>query len=216
MDGLSVATPSPPLPFPDFNTTTLPSGTRLVRVHDPRFDGAACNPCLGEPSRFAPLRTPSGDCLPTLYAAASFECAVHESIFHPLPFDAPDKFIRRAKVTSRAVSWIETRVDLTLAALHEPDLNRLGRTRAELIDTPTSGYATTARRAEAFHRADRHVAGLVWTSRRCDPDRAYVFFEDRLPPGALVVRERILLATSADHLTEVRNFGRRANITISL
>ncbi len=187
-----------------------------MRVHSPAFDGAACNPCLGDPTRFAPLVLPSGDCLPTLYAAATFECAVHESIFHDLPYDAPAKFIRLNRVTSRAISWIEVTTDLILASLHEPDLNRLECTRAELIDTPRSAYRMTARWAEAFHRADPAISGLVWTSRRCDPDKAYVFFEDRLLSGALVVQDRIEVATSAHHLRQIRDFGRRAGITITI
>lgn len=211
-----VATPPPPDPFPAFNTNLVPAGTRLVRVHGPALDGAACNPCLGDLTRFAPLTKPSGECLPTLYAAATLECAVHESIFHDLPYDAPDKFIRLHKVTSRAVSWLEVTADLVVASLHEPDLNKLKRTRAELIDTPRGAYLTTARWAEAFHRADPAIAGLVWTSRRCDPEKAYVFFEDRVPSGALVVRARIEMAASADHLGKIRDFGRRAGITITI
>lgn len=211
-----VTTPPPPEPFPEFNTWRLATGTELVRVHDPAFDGAAFNPCLGGPTRFAPLRQPSGDCLPTLYAAETLECAVHESIFHDLPFDAPDKFVPRQKVTSRAISWLTVTAELRLASLHEPDLNRIGRTRAELVDTAPSAYPHTARWGEAFHRAAPDVVGLVWTSRRCDPARAYVLFEDRVPPGALVVRERVDVAGSAAHLAQIRAFGRRASITITL
>jgi len=211
-----VAIPPPPDPFPAFNTTSVSAGTRLVRVHAPAFDGAACNPCLGGPTRFAPLALPSRDCLPTLYAAATFECAVHESIFHDLPYDAPDKYVRLDKVTSRAISWIELTTDLVVASLHEPDLNRIGCTRTELIDTLPSAYRVTARWAEAFHRADPAISGLVWTSRRCDPEQAYVFFEDRLPSGALVVHDRIEVAASAHHLSQIRDFGRRAGITITI
>jgi hypothetical protein len=187
-----------------------------VRVHDPAFNGAACNSCVGDPTRFAPLATVAGDCLPTLYAAESLECATHESIFHDLPYDAPDKFVGFGKVTSRAISWIKVTTDLVVAGLHEPDLNRLNRTRAELIDTPRSAYLFTARWAEAFHLADPDISGLVWTSRRCDPETVYVFFEDRLPPGALVAKERVEVASSALHLRQIRDFAQRAGITIAL
>jgi hypothetical protein len=171
---------------------------------------------MGGPTRFAPLANLSGACLPTLYAAETFECAVHESIFHDLPYDAIDKFIPKQRVTSRAISWLEPTTDLVLASLHEPDLNRLGLTRADLIDTPPTAFPVTARWAEAFHRASERVAGLVWTSRRCDPARAFVFFEDRLTPNALVVRKRVEVASSATHFDEIRKFGRRADITITL
>jgi hypothetical protein len=211
-----VVTPSPPIPFPTFNTRRVLTGTRLVRVHDRAFDGAACNPCVGDPTRFAPLATVAGECLPTLYAAASFECAVHGSIFHDIPYDGSDKFVRLGKVTLRAISWIEVTTDLVVAGLHEPDLNRLNLTRAELIDTPRSAYLSTARWAEAFHRADPNISGLVWTSRRCDPETAYVFFEDRLRPGALVVKERVEVASSAHHLGQIRDFAQRTGIIITI
>lgn len=194
----------------------LPAGSQLIRVHSPDFTGVDFNPCKGLPSRFAPLKLPAGDCLPTLYAATTFECAVHESIFHELPYNASRKVIREDKVITRAVSWLVTKQDLEVVRLNEPDLNRLGLTRADLIDTPNSGYDTTARWAESLHRGNPTAAGLAWTSRRCDPDQAYVFFEDRVPPRALAITKRVDLATSPSHLAEVRQFGQRAGITITL
>lgn len=208
--------PAPPSPFPDFNKKRLAAGTLLVRIHDPRFNGAGFNPCLGGNTRFAPVSTASGDCLPTLYAAETLECAVHESIFHDLAYNAPDKFIRLDKVTSRSISWLELTTDIVLAGLHEPDLNKLDLTRTQLIDTPRSEYAETARWAEAFHRADPGVAGLVWTSRRCDPQRAFIFFKDRIPAGSLIVKNSTEISRSAQHLAEIREFGRRAGITITM
>jgi hypothetical protein len=187
----------------------------LVRVHQPRFDGCTPNPCLGGLTRFAPLSQPDGACLPTLYAGEDFECAVFESIFHDVPPLAGDKFVRMSRVTAMAVSWIITKVALKVARLNEPDLNKLGTTRSELIDTPASQYAITARCAEAFHRADPELAGLVWTSRRCDPAQAFVFFGDRLPPGALEVQERVELAKDGARFAQVAEFGRRAGIILS-
>lgn len=207
---------APPNPFPAFNTRALPAGTRLVRLHDPAFKGDEPNPCKGGPTRFAPVFQPGRACLPTLYAAATFECAVFESVFHDVPHTGADKFVRLGKVTSRSVSWLRLRADLILASLHEPDLNRLGLTRADLIDTPASAYPVTARWAEAFHRADPAVAGLMWTSKRCDPASAYVLFADRLPPYALEVTDRVEVAASAHHLAQIQGFGRRAGITLTI
>ena len=207
---------APPDPFPAFNTRVLPVGTRLVRLHAPVFKGDEPNPCKGGLTRFAPVFEPSGVCLHTLYAAAIFECAVFESVFHDVPQTSADKFVSLGKVTSRAVSWLELGADLVLASLHEPDLNRLGLTRADLIDTPASTYPLTARWAEAFHRADPAVAGLVWTSKRCDPGSAYVLFADRLPPSAFEVTDRVEIAASAHLLAQIRGFGRRAGITLTI
>ncbi len=180
------------------------------------FHGHEPNPCKGGLTRFAPIFQPRGACLPTLYAAASFECAVFESVFHDVPYTAAEKFVTLGRVTSRAISWLELGADLTLASLHEPDLNKIGLTRADLIDTPSSAFSDTARWAEAFHRAEPDLAGLVWTSRRCDPGAAYVFFGDRMPSGTLKVTNRIEIAASAHHLDEIRGFGNRAGITLTI
>ena len=207
---------TPPDPFPAFNTRSIPAGTRLVRVHDPMFKGDEANPCMGGLTRFAPVYQGDGACLPSLYAAATFECAVFESVFHDVPHVSAAKFVPLKKITSRAVSWLHLQSDIVLACLHEPDLNRLRLTRADLIDTSAIAYPITARWAEAFHRADPVVAGLAWTSKRCDPGLAYMFFSDRLPPGAFEVTERIEIAASAHHLEQIRDFGRRAGITLTV
>lgn len=208
--------PVPPSPFPSFNTRILPAGSGLYRLHDPHFAGDEPNPCRGGPTRFAPIFRPSGACIPTLYAASSFEAAVFESIFHDVPHAAATKFVPLGKVTSRSLSRLVTRVDLTLASLNEPDLNRLGLTRADLVDTPPTAYSSTVRWAEAMHAADSALQGLAWTSRRCDPETAFILFGDRLPAGALEVADRIELAASADHLGEIRRFGQRAGITLTI
>ena len=70
-------------------------------------EGDEPNSCKGGLTRFAPVFEPDGACLPTLYAAATFECAVFESVFHDVPQTSADKFVPLGKVTSRAVSWLQ-------------------------------------------------------------------------------------------------------------
>ena len=170
----------------------------------------------GGPTRFAPLWLPSGDCLPTLYAATTLEAAVWESLFHDVPHTAGPKSVRLDKVTSRTLSILKPKRDMIVAPLHAPDLNRTGVGRADLIEAPPTAYAETARWAEAFHRGDTSIAGLQWTSRRCDPAQAFVFFEDRSPSSAWRVTERIEVG-KAPHLVEaIRAFGRRADVTLTI
>jgi len=206
----------PPSPFPAFNTLPLKAGAQFFRFHDRGLDGAAYNPCLGGPTRFAPLFLPTGECLPTLYAATSLEAAAWESLFHDAPHTAGPKFVRLRKITTRALSVIELAHDMVVAPLHAPDLHRLGLAKTDLIETPPTAYGHTARWAEAFHRADPAIAALRWTSRRCDPDLAFLFFEDRAPRTAWKVIERIDVFTAPDLLEEIRQIGRRADITLSL
>ena len=73
--------------------------------------------------------------------------------------------------------------DLQLASLFQPDLSRWNITRTELIDTAATQYLSTVRWALAIHRARPDLQGMTWTSRRCDPDCAYILFGDRLAPG---------------------------------
>ncbi|HKT55043.1 MAG TPA: RES family NAD+ phosphorylase [Caulobacteraceae bacterium] len=201
--------------MPAFNTRVVRAGASLVRVHDPAFAPATFNPCRGRPTRFAPLQYSSSECLPSLYAASNFECAVFETLFHDLDVTDPDKFIPLQDVTTRAVSELTISADLKVATLHEPDLNLLKITRAELIDTHSSEYEMTARWAEAFHRADPELAGLQWTSKRCDPAQAFVFFEDRVPEGTFAVVDSKVIGASLAHFQEIQGFARRAGITIT-
>lgn len=207
---------TPPSPFPAFNVKTLRAGHQLFRVHDPKFSGAQFNPCAGVPSRFSPLVRKDRSCLPALYAADTFESAIHESVFHDQTYAPGEKFITVDKITSRAQSILTVGKDIRLASLNQPDLMSLGLTLSDLIHTDATTYAETARWAEAFYEADRTISGLVWTSRRCDPAQAYMFFEDRIPANGLTVNSTKPFASSSDLVLEVRAFGKRAGITIIL
>lgn len=210
-----MATPDIPDPFPDFNTVILPAGAPLVRIHDPSFDGKAFNPCMGGLTRFAPLALAAGGCLPTLYAADDFESALFETVFHDVAFDTRPAYVALPKVTSRSCSRLETTRDLVLANLREADLNSIGLTRSQLIDTLAIEYPRTARWAEGFHRKDPNVDGLVWTSRRCDPQSAYLLFGDRVGPSDLAVTLTTPLARSPDLVAQARTAGHRARITLT-
>ena len=211
-----MTTPAPPHPFPAFNTEVKPAGLCVTRIHDPAFAGHAANPCMGGPTRFAPIHTASGDCIPTLYAASSLDAAAYESVFHDVPAVPGPKAVRLSKVTSRTVSELQTVRPVRLATLFAPDLSKLGLTRAQLIDTLPTAYAQTARWAEAFHRADPTLDGLVWTSRRCDPDLAYVFFADRLTQADWQITSSDPIAGSATLLPSLRQIAARADITLTM
>jgi hypothetical protein len=208
--------PPPPSAFPAFNTQPLKAGAQVFRFHDRNLEGAAYNPCLGGLTRFAPLSLATGECLPTLYAATSLEAAAWDSLFHDVPHVSGPKFVRLRKVTAKVLSVIELAEDVVVAPLHAPDLHRLGLEKTDLVETPPTTYAATARWAEAFHRADPAIGGLRWTSRRCDPDLAFLFFEDRVPRGAWRVVARTDVSTSSDLFEKIRQIGRRADITLSI
>jgi hypothetical protein len=209
-------TPEPPQYLGAPGRATIAAGTILHRIHDNGYEPTAFNPGLGRPSRFAPLRKPDGTCVPSLYAATSYECAAHETVFHEIQHDADRKTVRLDAVLHLDYSIVAPTRGLALAALFEPDLNRWGLSRRHLIDTYPSAYAATARWAMAIHDADAGIDGLVWTSRRCDPERAFVLFGDRVPPGDLVAISRTPIAGSGDLLGRLRIFAERAGILIAI
>jgi hypothetical protein len=206
--------PRPPSPFPSINPHPVKAGTVLHRTHSRAFRPAQFNPCLGQPTRFAPFTDATGACVSTLYAATSREAAAFESIFHDIEASAAFKTVRLDVVTARSVSRVAPKRDLRLASLFTPDLKAWGLQRAELIDTPKSTYDQTVLWAQAIHGAHANIDGLIWTSRQCDPELCMILFQDRISEEQFDVLERLDVGNNAALLLELRGFGRRAGIDI--
>ncbi len=206
--------PRPPSPFPPINVHLVPAGTVLHRTHARGLRPAQFNPCLGQPTRFAPLRDANGACIPGLYAATSREAAAFETIFHDIEPDAAFKTVRLDVVAARSVSRVAPRRALRLAGLFAPDLKAWGLRRTDLIETPKSTYDQTVVWAGAIHKADGSLDGLIWTSRQCDPEQCVVLFGDRIDEAAFEEIERREVARDAALLLELRGYGRRAGIDI--
>lgn len=209
-------TPKPPKPFPGVNREVLDAGTWLHRVHDGVYAANSFNPGLGRPTRFAPLRRADGSHVPTAYAAQRYESAAHETVFHEIPHDAERKTVPLSDIEPLHHSTIRPLRNLLLATLFEPDLNAWKVSRKDLIDTNAAAYSATAAWALAIHDAHQDLDGLVWMSRRCDSDRAYLLFGDRIDPATLEIGESVAITASNDRLSELRRFGRRAEITITI
>lgn len=176
--------PTPPASLAQINTLDLPAGTHLYRIHLSTFDGDQFNPCLGNPTRFAPISDAAGKCIPTMYAADTLECAVFETIFHNVPVAATLKVVRLGEVLVRSYSVVETRWQIRLAKFFGPDLNALGVTRKQITQTLAAHYTKTALWAAAFHHQGADLDGLVWTSNQCDPNQAYILLGDRQVRGS--------------------------------
>jgi hypothetical protein len=71
-------------------------------------------------------------------------------------------------------------------------------------------------RSEAIRHARIDLDGLIWTSRQCDLEQCVVLFEDRIGEVNFNVQDCIDVSADASLLLELRNFGRRAGITIVL
>ena len=206
--------PRPPTPFPTIKPQILKASTVLHRTHARAFSPAQFNPCLGQPTRFAPFDDATGACVPTLYAATTREAAAFETIFHDIEARSAFKTVRLDIVEARSVSQIAPKRDLRLAGLFAPDLKAWKLQRTDLIDTPKSTYDQTALWAQAIHTADSNIDGLIWTSRQCDPERCLILFEDRISESGFDVLERLEVADDAALLLELRGFARRAGIDL--
>lgn len=206
--------PDPPSPFPPLSLRTIAAGTTLHRIHSGAMRPAQFNPCLGQPTRFAPFEDANGACVASLYAATTRDAAAFESIFHDISATARFKTVRLEAAQSRTVSEIAPRRNLTLARLFTPDLKAWGVPRGRLIDTPKSTYGDTVRWAKALHAAHGHVDGMVWTSRQCDPDLCMILFGDRIGEGDFDILVSRSVAGYPALLLELRGFGARAGITI--
>ncbi|MCL2590927.1 MAG: RES family NAD+ phosphorylase [Betaproteobacteria bacterium] len=169
----------------------------------------------GNPTRFAPIRDEHGRIVPYLYGGSSRDCAIFETVFHNVPFDAPHKFVDLDDFASRGYARLIPQRTLRLVDLTTEGLHRLRVPKEELVTSPSRDYPDTARWAEALHRQCRDVDGLIWMSRQRDRDRALVLFGDRvggkligLPDGgALRNNERLRQA--------IINLALRAGIVVA-
>ncbi|MFN0030172.1 MAG: RES domain-containing protein [Acidimicrobiales bacterium] len=166
------------------------AGRRLLRVADDQFGATEFNPCLGEPSRFAPMVI-DGQCVPTLYAAETLDAVLMESVFRDVVLERaegpPEVYLADLATVRR--STITARRDLRLGRLDDDALEALGVPRAELIDTDADTYPDTVRWAVQAHglgAADgQPLDGLIWHSRRAalglrTRDLVLVLFGDRV------------------------------------
>lgn len=86
----------------------------------------------------------------------------------------------RSRLRGRCLTHIELTRDILVADLRGHGLRRLGLTRGRLLDCGAGHYAETARWAEAIHRSDDSLHGMVWVSRQFDTATALLAFGDRL------------------------------------
>jgi hypothetical protein len=206
--------PAPPSSL-SCNVMVLEAGRTIHRLHDQRFGATTFNPGIGN-TRFAPISSSDGSHIPTIYAGTSFACAVFESVFHDIDPVAPFKSVPMRTISALMYSEIRLVRDLRLARLFEPDLNRWGHSRQNLIDTPPSTYPATRRWSAAIHDCDSTLDGMIWTSRKYDPEQVLLLFGTRVASADLEVITSTQIASSATWLEEIRALGKRAGIILTV
>ncbi|MGB3336945.1 MAG: RES family NAD+ phosphorylase [Devosia sp.] len=209
-----IAIPTPPAGL-TCHPFEIVAGKELVRMHDAARAGTVFNPGFGK-SRFAPFADMAGASVPTAYAATTFDCAAFEYVFHDINPAAAFKTVPFGALNGIGVSMISPTRNLKLASFFEIDLNGFGLTRGQLIDTPASTYSDTAAWAKAVHALADGFDGMIWTSRKCDPDLAMIIFGDRVVTGDLELMSTGRLTHSAEYLSRLHELGKRAGIDIVL
>jgi len=183
--GSGSATPPPPATL-HITPWTLPTRQVLHRVHQDLYKADQFNPGRKGNARFSPIRDAKGDAIPTFYAAATFEAAAMESVFHDVSHAPGFKHYDKRKLKGQLHSEVKVKRALKLADLGSVALRKLGVQRKQLIDTEKNQYPATRRWAEAIHAQYPDIQGLSWISRQDDSARAVMLFGDRIPKGALL------------------------------
>lgn len=144
----------------------------LFRVHSKTRDGHEFNPGMGASTRFAFFGDPA---IPALYAAATEQAAISESLLHDVPLKGGS--LVPSTYHDKQMSQLRTTRDLKLASLKGLGLRKLGVKPEQVTATAAAHYDRTVLWAQAAHAAG--FDGLVYMSRQCNSDQAFVFFGDR-------------------------------------
>lgn len=177
-------TPEPPATL-HVTPWTLSSKQVLHRVHPDQYKADEFNPGIKGNARFSPIRDAKGAPIPTIYAAATFDAAAMESVFHDVSHASGFKHYDKRKLEGQLHSEVKVKRDLKLTDLSSVALRKLGVQRKQLIDTEKDQYPNTRQWAEAIHAQHPDIQGLCWISRQDDSARAVVLFGDRIPKGTL-------------------------------
>lgn len=162
-------------------TLKLGRGLKLYRVHDLAFGGSEFNTNTKGNARFSPITDDAGVLIPTLYAGTTLDCALMETIFHDLPFNAGFKPFSKLKMDGKVHSVLNPTADLRLIDLSTVALHKLGVKRTQLIDTTKAHYPATRHWAQALYTQFPNAQGLRWTSRQDDQAHAVMLFGTRVP-----------------------------------
>jgi hypothetical protein len=182
--------PEPPPGAGTPATRTLPP-RRWWRVHtlDPasgRYGPVEFNDSGRGDARFSPLR--HGErVLPTLYAAASVEAALMETVLHDVPYPSEGHIhdLDRDLGSALHLSAFDSVQPLQLADLTQLGLQRMGIKVSAMFETNADDYPRTRRWAAWLHQALPQAQGLLWMSARHAEHAAVMLFGDRVPAGAL-------------------------------
>jgi len=163
----------------------LPVGSVLSRVHRSAYAGLDFNPVASDVvfggGRFdSTVADPFG----FLYAGVSDATAIAEALLRDLDSnDYGARFLAKKYWGGRHLSRVTTTSDVELVALRTGvDLGAIG-VGTWLTDCDPDEYPQSRAWGHWIRGIAPHVAGFVWLSKREPGADAYIFFDDRCPPG---------------------------------
>ncbi len=166
--------------------TTWGSGQTMYRVHEATYAVDQFNPSPKGNARFSPILDPSGNVIPTLYAATTPRGALMESVFRDVPHRTGFKHVDAKRLEGRACSTLLFQTDFQLLDLSKVALRGLGIPPRQLIDTTKAHYPATRGWAEQVYAAHPHIQGFLWSSRQDDRALAVVLFGSRVKVSDLL------------------------------
>jgi RES domain len=177
--------------LPRLRPVRLREGTALYRVYDATWGYDEHNPGYGD-ARFSPVDDPiSGDRLPSMYLAATPTAALLETVFHDVHHDSARTIYER-DLRGKLLAHLRVPAVAALGDLRDPELDRLGLTRDQVVSSPAEHYPCTRRLAIvalAQPRGNRVLQGLIWHSRQAElageapVEVVALFGEPRYPSG---------------------------------
>lgn len=156
--------------LPRLRTTTLSAGSPLYRVYDATWGYDEHNPGYGD-ARFSPIDDPAtADRLPSMYLAATPAAALLETIFHDV-HQLGGRIIYERDLRGKLLAHLRVPAAAVLGDLRDPELERLGLSRPQVVSSPAEHYPCTRRLAGAALNKTprgRALAGLIWHSRQTE------------------------------------------------
>lgn len=125
--------------------TTWGSGQTMYRVHEATYAVDQFNPSPKGNARFSPILDPSGNVIPTLYAATTPRGALMESVFRDVPHRTGFKHVDAKRLEGRACSTLLFQTDFQLLDLSKVALRGLG---IPLANSSTRRRHTTLQRVD--------------------------------------------------------------------
>ena len=164
-------------------------------MYDTTYGFDEFNPGSGD-TRFAPVDTSDG-VVPHLYGGASEAVVLFETVFHDVHHAMADRTVWVRDLVERGIVELVAPRPLRLIDLRDPQLDRLGLRRDQLVSTHVEHHPCTRQWAGWLHgRRPGGVSpdGIVWHSRQAeladatvtldaDDSEVFVLFGDRATFG---------------------------------